>query len=126
MRTLHLIESDHTSHPAAGVHSFFSITLHVAILVAALWATTRTAVERTEAPDPRVYFVPEARPVTRAPAPAPRQAAPRTEPSKAAPTIQPKVAAPAAAPVGIPAPDVPLADPSATVAAEPSTPSGEP
>ena len=58
MRTMHLIESEHTSHSTTGLHSFLSITLHGAIVVAALWATTRTAVEHYDVPDPRVYFVP--------------------------------------------------------------------
>ncbi|HUR91826.1 MAG TPA: TonB family protein [Gemmatimonadaceae bacterium] len=125
MRTMHLIESGHTGHTTTGLHSFFSITLHVALVLAALWATTRTAVERGEVPDPRVYFVPEARPVS--PAPVARQApAQRAEPSKPAAQAQQKIAAPAAEPSVIPATQVPLADPSAAVAAEPAATNGDP
>ena len=125
MRTMHLIESGHTGHTTTGLHSFLSISLHAAVVLAALYATTRTAAEREEAPDPRVYFVPEPRPA--APAPMARQApAARTEPSKPVTQVQQRIAAPAAEPTSIPAVDVPLADPSAPVAAEPAAVSGEP
>ena len=125
MRTMHLIESEHTSHTTTGLHSFFSVTLHAAMVVAALWATTRTAVEREAAPDPRVYFVPEARPVSAAPVA--RQApAPRAQPTKPTAQVQQKAAATAATPTSIPAVDLALADPSVAPAAEPVAPSGEP
>ncbi len=119
MRTMHLIESAHTGHATTGVHSFLSISVHVAVVVAALYATTRPAVEREPAPDPRVYFVPEPRPATVVPsAPqakpvAPKRATPSAAPAKA-------VATPTSPPVSIPAVDVPLADPSAAASAEPS------
>jgi protein TonB len=121
VRTLHLIESAHTGHATSGAHSFLSISVHVAIVLAALFATTRPVVERATAPDPRVYFVPEQRPATVAPAapaapqpkPAPpKREAPAQEPSKA-------VALPTITPVGIPPVDVPLVDPSPTAPAEP-------
>lgn len=118
MRTLHLIESAHTGHATTGAHSFLSISVHVAIVLAALFATMRPAVRSEPAPDTRVYFVPEQRPATVAPAapearPAPaKREAPAPAPSKAA-------AAPAIAPVSIPPVDVPLADPSPGVPAEP-------
>lgn len=125
MRTMHLIESEHASHSTTGLHSFLSISLHTAIVVAALWATTATSVEREDPLDPRVYFVPEQRPLS--PAPVTRQAAPaRPERAKQVAPAQQNVAAPAAEPASIPAPDVPLADPSAVVAAEPAANSGEP
>lgn len=125
MRTMHLIESEHSGHTTTGLHSFFSISLHAAMVLAAVWATTRTAVEQEDVPDPRVYFVPEARPVS--PAPVARQApAARTEPSKPVAQAQQKFAAPASEPTAIPAADAPLADPSAAVAAEPAATTGDP
>ena len=125
MRTMHLIESGHTGHTTTGLHSFFSISLHAALVLAALYATTRSTSERDDAPDPRVYFVPEPRPA--APAPMARQApAARTEPAKPVTQTQQKIAAPAAEPTSIPAAGVPLADPSAAVAAEPAAAGGEP
>lgn len=126
MRTMHLIESGHTGRSTTGLHSFFSISLHVALVVGALLATTRTAVERAEVRDPRVYFVPEARPVPRAPVA--RQApAPRTRPSKPVAQAPQKIAAaPANVSPTIPAADVPLTDPSAVAAAEPVATGGEP
>jgi|SRR5687767_9566831 len=126
MRTLHLIESGHTGHTTTGLHSFLSISLHVGIMLAALYATTRTPVERETAPDPRVYFVPEQRPAS--PAPAARQAAPpRTKPSEpVAQAPQKSVAAPVDVPSAIPPADVSLPDPSAGVPAEPGAASGVP
>ncbi len=118
MRTMHLIESAHTGHATTGAHSFLSISVHVAIVLAALFATTRPTVERGSTPDPRVYFVPEQRPATVAPAaPQPKPAAPKP----AAPTPAPAkaVAAPAITPVSIPPVDVPLVDPSASAPARP-------
>jgi protein TonB len=121
MRTLHLIESAHTGHATTGAHSFLSISVHVAIVLAALYATMQPVVERPTAPDPRVYFVPEQRPATVAPAapaaprpkPAPpKREAPAQEPSKA-------VALPTVPPVGIPPVDVRLVDPSPSPPAEP-------
>lgn len=117
MRTLHLIESAHDGHATTGMHSFLSISVHVAIMVAALYATTRPAVERDPVPDTRVYFTPQrpatvvpsapaAKPVTRKPA------APVTSQSKA-------VAAPSIAPDVLPAVEAPLADPSLSAPAEP-------
>lgn len=119
MRTMHLIESAHTGHTTTGVHSFLSISVHVAVVLAALYATTRPVVQHDQVPDPRVYFVPEQRPATVVPsAPPARPAAPkRTAPA----AVQAKaVAAPTVAPVSIPAADVPLADPSAAAVTEPS------
>lgn len=121
MRTMHLIESAHTGHATSGIHSFLSVSAHVAIMLAALYATTRPAMERETAPDSRVYFVPERLmtvtpnvPVTRAVTPKPAAPAP----------VQSKVAAaPSAEPVSIPAVDVSLADPSAAAPAGP-VPSG--
>ena len=121
MRTLHLIESAHTGHATTGAHSFLSISVHVAVVLAALFATTRPVVERAPAPDTRVYFVPEQRPATVAPAaPAapqpkpvpPKREAPAREPSKA-------VALPTIPPVGIPPVDARLVDPSPGPPAEP-------
>ncbi|MEX1186523.1 MAG: TonB family protein [Gemmatimonadaceae bacterium] len=116
---MHLIESAHTGHTTTGVHSFLSISVHVAVVLAALYATTRPAVEREPVPDPRVYFVPEQRPATVVPSapPAqpvlPKRTTPAAAPAKA-------VAAPTITPVSIPAVDAPLADPSAAAPAEPS------
>lgn len=123
MRTLHLIESAHTGRAATGVHSFLSISVHVAIVLAALFATMRPVVKGETVPDARVYFVPEQRPAAAAPAaPQPKPAAPvRATP---APAPAKTVAAPATAPVAIPPVDVALADPSASAPAEPPQASG--
>ncbi|MCR4340668.1 MAG: TonB family protein [Gemmatimonadaceae bacterium] len=116
---MHLIESAHTGHATAGVHSFLSISVHAAVVLAALYATMQPVVEREPVPDPRVYFVPEQRPATVVPSTpqakpvAPKRVAPAAALAKA-------VAAPTIAPVSIPAVDVPLADPSAAAPAEPS------
>src|SRR5688500_13281177 len=124
MRTMHLIESGHTGHTTTGLHSFFAITLHAAMVVAALYATTRTSVEREDAPDPRVYFVPSPRPA----APTPVVQTPRAP--RASATIHqatPKIApSTVAKPSTSPAVDVPLAYPSAAIAADPAPTSGEP
>lgn len=122
MRTMHLIESAQTGHGGRGMHSFLSFSAHVAMVVAALYATARQPATPETAPDPRVYFVPEPRPAQ------PARSAPaiRTTPKAAtpAPRRQKAVAHVAAPPVAIPSPDVPLADPSAPVAAEPAPSSG--
>ena len=117
MRTLHLIESAHDGHATTGMHSFLSISVHVAIMVAALYATTRPIVEREPVPDTRVYFTPQ-RPATVVPsAPA---AKPVTRKPAASVAEQPKTApAPSVAPAAVPAVDVPLADPSVSAPAEP-------
>lgn len=118
MRTLHLIESAHTGHATSGAHSFLSISAHVAVVLAALFATTRPVVKGETVPDPRVYFVPEKRPATVAPAaPEPKPAPPRRETPASAPAKT--VAAPTLTPVAIPPVDVPLDDPSASAPAEP-------
>ena len=119
MRTLHLIESAHDGHATTGMHSFLSISVHVAIMVAALYATTRPIVEREPVPDTRVYFTPQ-RPATVAPgAPA---AKPVTRKPAASVAEQPKTApAPSVAPAAVPAVDVPLTDPSVSAPAEPVT-----
>lgn len=123
MRTLHLLESAHTGHATTGAHSFLSISVHVAVVLAALFATTRPAAERTPAPDPRVHFVPEQRPATVVPAaPQPKPAAPRRETPAPAPAQA--VAAPTITPVSIPPAEVPLVDPSASAPAEPSQSGG--
>lgn len=117
MRTLHLIESAHSGHSTTGMHSFLSVSVHMAIVIAALYATTRPLAEHERVPDPRVYFVPE-RPATVAPsAPAPAQAAPkRTAPAP----VPAKVAvAPTVVPVTIPPVELPLADPSQGVVGPP-------
>src|SRR5688572_21815552 len=94
MRTLHLIESAHEGHATTGMHSFLSISVHVAVMVAALYATTRPVVEREPVPDTRVYFTPQ-RPATVAPS---------------APAAKPVIRKPAAAvadqPKAAPAPSV--------------------
>lgn len=118
MRTLHLIESAHTGRATTGAHSFLSISVHVAVVLAALFATMQPAVRSAPAPDTRVYFVPEQRPATVAPA------APQAKPAPAkrdapAPTPPKAVSAPAITPVSIPPVDVPLADPSPSAPAEP-------
>lgn len=111
MRRLHLIESGHAAH-GGGAHAFLSFSAHFALVVAALYATTRPAVAREDVPDPRVYFVPEA-PVQRTPqvreAPAPEKKSPgkSVQPAQRAP-----VASPVVPPVGIPEPGVALPDPS--------------
>ena len=126
MRTLHLIESAHTGRTTTGAHSFLSISVHVAIVLAALFATMRPVVKGETVPDARVYFVPEKQPVTVAPAepaaPQPKPAAPKRE----SPARQPAkvVAAPSITPVAIPPVDVPLVDPSASAPAEPPQVSG--
>ena len=117
MRTLHLIESAHAGHATTGTHSFLSISVHVAIMVAALYATTRPVAEREPVPDTRVYFTPQ-RPATAVPnAPAPRTV---TRKAKAAEVVQSKSApAPSVAPAALPAAEAPLADPSVSAPAEP-------
>lgn len=117
MRTLHLIESAHDGHATTGMHSFLSISAHAAIMVAALYATTRPAVEREPVPDTRVYFTPQ-RPATVVPsAPAAR---PVTRKPAADVVAQPKAApAPSTAPAVLPATEAPLADPSVSAPAEP-------
>lgn len=117
MRTLHLIESAHDGHATTGMHSFLSISVHVAIMVAALYATTRPVVEREPVPDTRVYFTPQ-RPATVVPsAPAAKPVMRKPASSVAA---QPKTApAPSVTPAAVPAVDVPLADPSVSAPAEP-------
>ena len=119
MRTLHLIESAHDGHATSGMHSFLSISVHLAIMVAALYATTRPVVEREPVPDTRVYFTPQ-RPATVVPsAPA---AKPVTRKPAASVAAQPKTApAPSPTPVAVPDVDVPLADPSVNAPAEPVT-----
>jgi len=107
---MHLLESAHTGHTSTGMHSFLSVSAHVAIVAAALYATTRPAVKHAEALDSRVYFVPEPRRVVQATgAPAPRAA-----PRKPATPIVPERRTPAYAqiPVSIPDPHIDLADPS--------------
>lgn len=117
MRTLHLIESAHAGHATTGMHSFLSISVHVAVVLTALYATTGPAVERAPTPDTRVYFIPEPRPVTLAPsAPALRAATPK--PSVSAPAPSKAAAAPVYAPVNLPPVDVPLPGPAVS-AAEP-------
>lgn len=118
MRTLHLIESAHTGHTATGAHSFLSITVHVAIVLAALFATMQPVTRAAPVPDTRVYFVPEQRPATVTPA-APRQTKP-APPKREAPARAPsKAVAPSATtPVSIPPVDVPLPDPSPSVPVE--------
>lgn len=115
MRRLHLIESTHTVR-GSGVHSLVSVTAHVALVAAAFYATTRPAVAREDVPDPRVYFVPEA-PVINAPAAQETPpAAARKERSNAAPLLSREPApSPVDPPTGIPAPEVPLSDPSLPV-----------
>lgn len=119
MRTLHLIESAHDGHATMGMHSFLSISVHVGIMVGALYATTQPAVEREPVPDTRVYFTPQ-RPATVVPsAPA---AKPATRKPVASVATQPKtVAAPSIAPAVLPAVEAPLADPSLGAPAEPVT-----
>lgn len=124
MRTMHLIESGHTGHSTTGLHSFLSITLHVAMVLAALYATTRPAAEREKAPDPRLYFVPEPPPAAAIPV---QRRAPSalSEPSKPVMPVQRKVvASPAAEPASVPPTDAPLADPAVAVAAEPAAMDG--
>lgn len=117
MRTLHLIESAHDGHATTGMHSFLSISVHVAIMVAALYATTRPVVEREPVPDTRVYFTPQ-RPATVVPsAPA---AKPVTRKPAASVVRQPKAAsAPSDAPAALPPVQAPLADPLVSAPAEP-------
>ncbi|MGI8618172.1 MAG: TonB family protein [Gemmatimonadaceae bacterium] len=124
MRTLHLIESAHAGHSTTGMHSFLSISVHVAIGLTALYATARPAVEREPAPDTRVYFIPEPRPVTAAP-PAPATRAQIQKPVAPAAALSKAVPAPVTAPVGLPPVDVPIADPSANVPSQPVAASGE-
>jgi protein TonB len=119
VRTMHLIESAHTGHATTGVHSFLSISVHVAVVLAALYATTRPTVEREPVPDPRVYFVPEQRPATVVPS-APQAKPAASKPATPAAAPAKTVAAPTIAPVSVPAVDVPLADPSAAAPAEPT------
>src|SRR5688500_11710852 len=108
MRTLHLIESAHDGHTTTGMHSFLSISVHVAIMVAALYATARPVVEREPVPDTKVYFTPQ-RPATVAPASAPA-AKPVMRKPAAAVADQPKAApAPSVAPAVLPAVEAPLA-----------------
>lgn len=115
---MHLIESAHTGHATSGIHSFLSVSAHVAIMLAALYATTRPAVEREIVPDARVYFIPEPRPATVTPnVPVTRAVTPK--PAAPAPVQSKVAAAPTSEPVSMPAVDVPLADPSAAAAAEP-------
>lgn len=127
MRTLHLIESARTGHVTSGAHSFLSISVHVAIVLAALFATTRPVVKGETVPDARVYFVPEKRPATVAPAapatPEPAPAAPRrkTRPPAAAKTV----ATPTIAPTAIPPVDTPLGDPSTSAPADPPLTGGQ-
>ncbi len=117
MRTMHLLESAHTGHTSTGMHSFLSVSAHVAIVAAALYATTRPAVKHEEAPDSRVYFVPEPRRVVQA-AGAP---APRAAPRKPATPIVPERRTPAYAkiPVSMPDPHIDLPDPSPPMDAAP-------
>lgn len=122
MRTLHLIESAHTGRTTTGAHSFLSITIHVAIVLAALFATMRPEVKGETVPDTRVYFVPEKRPATVAPtpqaAPQPKPAAPKRDAPAPAPAKP--VAAATATPAAIPPVDVSLTDPSASLPKEPA------
>lgn len=117
MRTLHLIESARHGHATTGMHSFLSISVHVAIMVAALYATTRPIVEREPVPDTRVYFTPQ-RPATVVPsAPAAR---PVTQKPAASVVSPPKTAtAPSIAPTALPAVAAPLADPSVSAPVTP-------
>ncbi|MGK2935760.1 MAG: TonB family protein [Gemmatimonadaceae bacterium] len=118
MRTLHLIESAHTGHATTGAHSFLSISVHVAVVLAALFATMRPVVKGETVPDPRVYFVPEQRPAPVAPAaPQPKPAAHTRATPASAPAKT--FTAPTTAPVAIPPVDVPLDDPSAGAPAVP-------
>lgn len=118
MRALHLIESEHTRHAAGGLHSFLSISAHAAIVLAALYATTRPAVDVVDAREPRVYFVPEpprpaAAPAIQAPRPAPRALA-----TQAPAQARAVATAPSVEPATIPAADALLADPSAPAIVE--------
>lgn len=118
MRTLHLIESAHAGHTTTGMHSFLSISVHVAIVLTALYATTRPAAERQSTPDTRVYFTPEPRPAAVTPSVPATKAAPA---KPAAPAKVPKQAppAPVAAPIGLPPADLPLSAPPVSVPAPP-------
>jgi len=126
MRNLHLLESAHAGHATTGAHSFLSISAHVAVVLAALFATSRPMVTGEIVPDPRVYFVPEKPPAATAPAaptaPQPKPAVPRRETPVPAPAKA--VAAPVIAPAAIPPADAPLADPSVSAPAEPTLTSG--
>lgn len=120
MRTLHLIESARTAHATGGMHSFLSISAHVTVVLAALYATARPPAEREAVPDARVYFVPEQRPTPVAPS-APAAAA--VAPKPATPAPAPATVAPvtAAAPISVPPVELRLGDPSAAVAQAPAS-----
>ena len=116
MRTLHLLESAHDGHATTGLHSFLSVSVHVAIMVAALYATTRPVVEREPVQDTRVYFTPQ-RPATVVPSEPARAV---TRKPAAAAVAAPKVApAPSVAPAVLPAVEAPLAEPSVSAPAPP-------
>lgn len=118
MRTLRLIESAHAGHTTTGTGSLLSISVHAAIVLTALYATTRPVADQEPAPDTRVYFIPEPRPVAVAPtAPAPRAATPRR--SVSAPDPAKTAPAPGFAPVNLPPVDLPLPGPIVSGPVEP-------
>lgn len=118
MRTMHLIESAHTGRSTTGMHSFLSISAHVAIVLAALYATTRPAAERASASEPRVYFIPEPRPAAVVPS-APEDRAVTPKPTSPARDMQQVARTPVSVPIDLPAVDAPLPGPSPVAPAEP-------
>ncbi len=117
MRTIHLIESAHTAHGSTAMHSFLSLTAHVAVVVTALYATARPALKHAEAPDSRVYFVPEPRRVVQAVEAPPSRAAARKPVTPVVP--EQRTPAHSKTPVSIPGPHIALPDPSPPADAAP-------
>lgn len=121
MRTLHLIESAHAGHATTGAHSFLSLTVHVGIVLAALFATMRPVVRGEAVPETRVYFVPEKRPATVEPERQTARTKPATPKRNATAPAPAKPVAPATTvPSAIPPVDVSLPDPSASQPAQPA------